>query len=77
VRAQLQAAGIQTGVHYPIPIHLQPAYRDLGYGRGEFPVAERVAGEVLSLPMFPEMTPAQVAEVASAVLAAQGTAVTQ
>jgi dTDP-4-amino-4,6-dideoxygalactose transaminase len=70
-RARLQEQGIQTGVHYPIPIHLQPAYRDLGYSAGDFPVAERVAADVLSLPIFPEMTTAQVAEVAEAVLAAQ------
>ncbi len=71
MRAHLQERGIQTGVHYPIPIHLQPAYRDLGYAAGDFPVAETVAREVLSLPMFPEMTSAQVAEVAEAVLAAE------
>jgi dTDP-4-amino-4,6-dideoxygalactose transaminase len=76
-RTQLQHAGIQTGVHYPIPIHLQPAYRDLGYERGDFPVAERVASEVLSLPMFPEMTAAQVEEVGAAVLAAQQSVVAQ
>lgn len=70
-RAHLQERGIQSGVHYPIPIHLQPAYRDLGYSAGAFPVAERVASEVLSLPMFPEMTSAQVAEVAEAVLTAE------
>ncbi len=71
VRAQLQEKGIQTGVHYPIPIHLQPAYADLGYEAGDFPVSEQLASEVLSLPMFPEMTGAQVAEVAGAVLAAE------
>jgi dTDP-4-amino-4,6-dideoxygalactose transaminase len=76
-RAQLQAAGIQTGVHYPIPIHLQPGYADLGYHAGDFPVSEQVAGEVLSLPIFPEMTTAQVEEVAGAVLAAEGAAVNQ
>jgi len=76
-RRQLQEAGIQTGVHYPIPIHLQPAYRDLGYTRGDFPVAERIAAEVLSLPMFPEMTTAQVQEVGAAVLAAQQSVVAQ
>jgi dTDP-4-amino-4,6-dideoxygalactose transaminase len=75
VRAQLQAKGIQTGVHYPIPVHLQPAYRDLGYNAGDFPVSERVAAEVLSLPLFPEMTTAQVQEVAEAVLAAEDAAV--
>ena len=60
VRASLAEAGVQTGVHYPIPLHLQPAYRDLGYVRGDFPVAERLADEVLSLPMFPELTDAQI-----------------
>jgi len=70
-RASLQSKGIQTGVHYPIPIHLQAAYSDLGYTSGDFPVAEQVASEVLSLPIFPEMTSAQVAEVADAVLAAE------
>jgi len=70
-RASLQSKGIQTGVHYPIPIHLQAAYSDLGYTSGDFPVAEKVASEVLSLPIFPEMTSAQVAEVADAVLAAE------
>jgi dTDP-4-amino-4,6-dideoxygalactose transaminase len=63
-RAALAEAGVQTGVHYPIPVHLQPAYRDLGYQAGDFPVAERVAGEVLSLPMFPELTSAQIGTVA-------------
>ena len=62
-RARLSEAGIQTGVHYPVPLHLQPAYRDLGYGVGDFPVAEAVARDVLSLPFFPEMTPQQVDEV--------------
>jgi dTDP-4-amino-4,6-dideoxygalactose transaminase len=70
VRAHLQARDIQTGVHYPIPIHLQPAYRELGYHSGDFPVAEQLAREVLSLPMFPEMTTAQVEEVAATVLEA-------
>jgi dTDP-4-amino-4,6-dideoxygalactose transaminase len=63
-RQRLAAAGVQTGVHYPIPVHLQPAYQDLGYGRGDFPVSERVATEVLSLPMFPELTEAQIDTVA-------------
>lgn len=60
VRARLADAAVQTGVHYPVPLHLQPAYRDLGYTRGDFPVAERLAGEVLSLPMFPELTDQQI-----------------
>jgi dTDP-4-amino-4,6-dideoxygalactose transaminase len=63
----LNAAGVQTGIHYPIPIHLLPAHADLGYKRGDFPVSETVAEEVLSLPMFPELTPAQIQEVAGVV----------
>jgi dTDP-4-amino-4,6-dideoxygalactose transaminase len=62
-RSWLAESGIHTGVHYPVPLHLQPAYSDLGYRAGDFPVAEGVSREVLSLPMFPEMTDAQVAEV--------------
>jgi dTDP-4-amino-4,6-dideoxygalactose transaminase len=58
--ARLAEHQIQTAVHYPTPIHLQPAYRDLGYRGGDFPVSEGVANEVLSLPLFPEMTPAQI-----------------
>jgi dTDP-4-amino-4,6-dideoxygalactose transaminase len=63
-RARLQEMGIQTGVHYPTPVHLQPAYRDLGYLPGAFPVAEAAASEVLSLPLYPELTSAQLEEVA-------------
>jgi dTDP-4-amino-4,6-dideoxygalactose transaminase len=69
VRQGLQERGIQTGVHYPVPIHLQPAYRDLGYGPGDFPVSEAVARDVLSLPMYPELTTEQMAKIAAAVLA--------
>jgi len=65
LRARLTDAGIQTGVHYPIPVHLQPGYRDLGYSAGDFPVAERAAGEVLSLPIYPELTDAQIETVAA------------
>ena len=65
-RAWLTDRDIQTGVHYPVPLHLQPAYRDLGYGAGDFPVSESVAREILSLPLFPEMTDQQVQEVAAA-----------
>jgi dTDP-4-amino-4,6-dideoxygalactose transaminase len=68
-RARLLEMGIQTGVHYPIPVHLQPAYRNLGYGVGDFPVAEAIARETLSLPMFAEMTDAQIEEVSSVVRA--------
>ena len=59
-------------MHYPIPVHLQPAHADLGYAAGAFPVSEGMAAQVLSLPMFPEMTSEQVQTVAAAVLAAEG-----
>jgi dTDP-4-amino-4,6-dideoxygalactose transaminase len=59
VRALLQKAGVESGIHYPVPLHLQPAYAHLGHGRGDFPVAERLAGRILSLPMFPEITAEQ------------------
>ena len=71
LRDVLGRQGIQTGVHYPIPVHLQPAHADLGYHAGDFPVAEQVAREVLSLPMFPEMTREQVQAVAEAVSGAR------
>lgn len=65
----LLAAGVQTGIHYPTPIHLLPAHADLGYRAGQFPHAETAAQEVLSLPMFPELTEAQTTKVAQAVRA--------
>ena len=55
VLQEMKDKGIGVLVHYPIPLHLQEAYADLGYSRGDFPVAEQLAGEVLSLPMFPHM----------------------
>ena len=64
LQADLHAAGVQTAIHYPIPVHLQPAYADLGYRAGTFPVAEQAAREVLSLPMYPELTATQIASVA-------------
>jgi len=64
----LNAAGIQTGIHYPIPVHLQKAYRDPRYSEGSMPVAEAVAREVLSLPLYPEMEQHQVETVCEAVL---------
>lgn len=60
VREELGNAGIATGMHYPIPVHLQPAYATSGQGTGSFPVSERLAQETLSLPIFPEMTRSQV-----------------
>jgi len=67
LQSALQAEGIQTGIHYPVPAHLQPAYSDLGYGRGDFPRSEEAATQVLSLPLYPELSPQAVAEVAGAV----------
>ena len=64
----LHAQGIQTGIHYPIPVHLQPAYADLGYQAGDFPCAEEAAGEVLSLPMYAELSVVQVEQVAAALM---------
>ncbi len=72
IREALAAHGIATGLHYPIPAHLQPAWTDLGYRAGDFPEAERAAAEVLSLPLYPEMTMEQVDEVAAAARAAAG-----
>jgi dTDP-4-amino-4,6-dideoxygalactose transaminase len=66
-RRALAERGIHTGVHYPIPIHLQAAHADLGYSAGDFPHAERAAAEVLSLPMYAELSDAQIEQVAAAV----------
>ena len=70
----LQAQGIQTGIHYPIPVHLLPAFADLGYAAGRFPHSEQAANEVLSLPMFAELSAEQCEVVAHAVrsLASKG-----
>lgn len=67
LRAALQEKGISTGIHYPIPIHLQDAYRDLGYPVGSFPITERYAGQTLSLPMYAELTSEQIVYVAEAI----------
>jgi dTDP-4-amino-4,6-dideoxygalactose transaminase len=67
LRTSLSERGIQTGIHYPIPIHLQEAYQDLGLGAGSFPHAERLARRALSLPMYPELTEEQIGSVVDAV----------
>jgi dTDP-4-amino-4,6-dideoxygalactose transaminase len=64
----MAAANIGTGIHYPIPLHLQRAYEYLGYKNGDFPVAEKTAPELLSLPMFPGLTAEQQSRVAEQVL---------
>ncbi|MHB0871565.1 MAG: DegT/DnrJ/EryC1/StrS family aminotransferase [Chloroflexota bacterium] len=59
VRRRMVEAGVGVGIHYPIPLHLQPAYASLGYQRGDFPETEKAADSILSLPMYPEMTDQQ------------------
>jgi dTDP-4-amino-4,6-dideoxygalactose transaminase len=59
LQKRLAEAGIETGVHYPIPLHLQGCFRDLGHAEGDFPVAERLSREILSLPMYPQIRPEQ------------------
>lgn len=67
VKARLEEAGVEFGVYYPVPCHLQEPLSGLGYGKGDFPAAERAAEEVLSLPVFPLMTGAERDRVAAAV----------
>jgi dTDP-4-amino-4,6-dideoxygalactose transaminase len=67
LQRDLSAAGVQTGIHYPVPIHLQPAYAFLNYGPGSFPETERQAARVLSIPMFPELTDEQIQAVVEAI----------
>ena len=71
----LNEKGIQCGVHYPVPVHLQRAYRDLGYSFGDLPISEQTASEFISLPMFPELTKEQIAMVSLAVREAVSTGV--
>jgi dTDP-4-amino-4,6-dideoxygalactose transaminase len=70
IRGELLQAGVETGIHYPVPLHLQPAYADLGYGAGDFPVAESLAENILSLPMFPQITGEQISYVAESLTTA-------
>ena len=70
VLTELHAAGIGAGIHYPVPIHLSPAYRELNYGRGDFPVAEQAADTMLSLPIYPHITAGQQEYVAEQLSAA-------
>jgi dTDP-4-amino-4,6-dideoxygalactose transaminase len=68
LQKHLAEAGIGTGIHYPIPLHLQKAYRSLGYKAGGFPVVERVASEIISLPMFPNLSAEQQDRVVGTIL---------
>ncbi|MFY9552426.1 MAG: DegT/DnrJ/EryC1/StrS family aminotransferase, partial [Thermoanaerobaculia bacterium] len=72
VRRRLAERGVSTSVFYPIPLHLQECFRDLGGREGDFPEAERAAKEVLALPMFAELTDAEVERVGEAVLDSLG-----
>jgi dTDP-4-amino-4,6-dideoxygalactose transaminase len=73
IQERLTAAGIETGIHYPLPCHLQPAFTGLGYRAGDFPVAEQLSQELLSLPMYPGLTDAQINRVVSALMEALAT----
>jgi dTDP-4-amino-4,6-dideoxygalactose transaminase len=68
LQKHLTDVGISTGLHYPLPIHLQPAYESLGYQRGDFPVTEKCAEHLLSLPMYAELTDEMISNVANAIL---------
>ncbi|MDQ6861099.1 MAG: DegT/DnrJ/EryC1/StrS family aminotransferase [Verrucomicrobiota bacterium] len=70
----LEEKGIGTGVHYPVPVHLQEAYAGLGYTNGAFPISEKTSAEFISLPMFPELTPEQIDYVAEGVKESLGVA---
>ena len=73
LQSQLKDAGIATGMHYPRPVHLQPAYDNLGYKHGDFPASEEFAAETLSLPIYPELTTQQVQIVCDTLLGICGT----
>lgn len=60
LQAQLAAAGVSSGIHYPVPLHLQPAFRELGYRPGDMPRSEAATARILSLPMFPELSAEQI-----------------
>jgi dTDP-4-amino-4,6-dideoxygalactose transaminase len=66
LQEKLASSGIGTGIHYPVPLHLQDAYRHLGYAKGSFPVSEKIASEILSLPMYPQLRQEQIRRVAQA-----------
>jgi dTDP-4-amino-4,6-dideoxygalactose transaminase len=63
LRSWLNEHGIGTGIHYPVPIHLQPAYKNLGFPPESLPVTEKITQEILSLPMYPDLTPDQIMKV--------------
>ena len=65
VMAALKDKGVASGIHYPIPLHMTGAYSDLGYKEGDFPVSERLGGQIVSLPMYPELTDEMIEHVAA------------
>ncbi|MBU1699890.1 MAG: DegT/DnrJ/EryC1/StrS family aminotransferase [Candidatus Eisenbacteria bacterium] len=67
LREALRARGIESQIHYPIPVHLQEAFSHLGYAAGDFPVAEKLAGSILSLPLYPELDPGKIIEICEAI----------
>lgn len=71
LKSQLKDKNISAGIHYPIPLHLQPAYDYLGYEEGDFPVTELVSKEILSLPMWPELTPKEQSKIVEEILSLQ------
>ncbi|MEA5504265.1 DegT/DnrJ/EryC1/StrS family aminotransferase [Halotia wernerae UHCC 0503] len=73
IQDKLTADGIQTGIHYPIPCHLQPAFTYLGYQPGDFPQAEQLAKQILSLPMYPGLSSSQIQEVVAAIASVTAT----
>jgi dTDP-4-amino-4,6-dideoxygalactose transaminase len=68
VRVKLQQQGVGVGVHYPVPLHRQPAYKHLAISDGALPVTNRVASEILSLPMYPELSPDQIDAIGKVVI---------
>jgi UDP-2-acetamido-2-deoxy-ribo-hexuluronate aminotransferase len=67
-QARLKEAGIPTAVHYPMPLHLQEAFEYLGYKKGDFPVAEKISQEIMSLPMNPYLSDDEIAFIAEAIV---------
>ena len=67
LREQLAEAGIETGLHYPTPLHLQQAYKSLGYKQGDFPVTETLKDRILSLPMYAELEPEMIDHIVASI----------